>query len=348
MKILYGVPSEGMGHATRSKVIISHLVKNHDVRIVSSDRSFLFMQKSFPGIVYEISGFHLAYKKGQIAKLKTVTTILKNGPRDLIRNFHRYLEMHADFRPDVVISDFESFSYLFAKHHRIPVISIDNMQVLNRCKLAIPIPAKERENFLIAKNIVKAKLPSCSTYLISSFFDAPVQKPNTFIIPPIIRESIIAAKTDRCSDHIVVYQTSASQNNLVEVLRAVTNRRFLVYGFNKEESIGNVILKKFSEEGFIEDLATADAVITNGGFSLISEAIYLGKPVSSVPIAGQFEQYANGAYVEQCGYGRFFSSFSADSIKAFLYDVPLYRKNLSAYLQKGNEETFKKVDMCMR
>ena len=31
MKILYGVPSEGMGHATRSKVIITHLLKRHEV-----------------------------------------------------------------------------------------------------------------------------------------------------------------------------------------------------------------------------------------------------------------------------------------------------------------------------
>jgi nicotinate phosphoribosyltransferase len=37
MKILYGVVGEGMGHATRSKVTIEHLIaKGHSVKIVVS------------------------------------------------------------------------------------------------------------------------------------------------------------------------------------------------------------------------------------------------------------------------------------------------------------------------
>ena len=38
------------------------------------------------------------------------------------------------FDPEVVISDFESWAYLYGLNHRIPVISIDNMQVINRCR----------------------------------------------------------------------------------------------------------------------------------------------------------------------------------------------------------------------
>jgi UDP:flavonoid glycosyltransferase YjiC (YdhE family) len=42
MKILYGVPSEGMGHATRSKSVIQYLIaQQHEVCIVSSDRAFI-------------------------------------------------------------------------------------------------------------------------------------------------------------------------------------------------------------------------------------------------------------------------------------------------------------------
>ena len=46
MKILYGVPREGMGHATRSKSVIQHLIaQQHEVCIVSSDRAFIFLKK---------------------------------------------------------------------------------------------------------------------------------------------------------------------------------------------------------------------------------------------------------------------------------------------------------------
>ena len=75
MKILYGLPSEGMGHATRSRVIVEHLLKKHDVRIVTSDRAFTMMKKHFPNQVYQIRGFHLAYSEGQVLKRKTFTNI---------------------------------------------------------------------------------------------------------------------------------------------------------------------------------------------------------------------------------------------------------------------------------
>ena len=39
MKILYGVAGEGMGHATRSRVVLDELVKEHEVRIVTSGRA---------------------------------------------------------------------------------------------------------------------------------------------------------------------------------------------------------------------------------------------------------------------------------------------------------------------
>jgi len=57
MNILYGVPGEGMGHATRSKVVIDFLLKEHNVQVVSSARAYQFLLKSFPERVHEIKGY---------------------------------------------------------------------------------------------------------------------------------------------------------------------------------------------------------------------------------------------------------------------------------------------------
>ncbi len=343
MKILYGLPSEGMGHATRSKVIISYLMKNNDVRIVTSDRAYSFMEENFPGKVYEIKGFHLAYKNGGISQFRTMTDFFKNSPKSLIENFNKYRYIHKEFQPALIISDFESFTFFFAKFHKIPLISIDNIQVINRCKLDFSIPKSELPNYQIAKNIIKAKVPNANYYLITSFFNAEIIKPKTEIIPPILRDKIIKSTTS-IGKHILVYQTSDSQNNIVSLLNQISNDIFYVYGFNRNENCGNVILKKFSEEGFIEDLASAKAIISNGGFSLISEAVYLKKPVCSIPIKGQFEQFVNAAYIEKCGYGRYFKEFILDSIKSFLYDINYFQKKLNEYKQDGNNATFKKIN----
>lgn len=343
MDILYGVPGEGMGHATRSKVVISYLLScGHNVQVVSSARAFKFLKETFGDRVHEIKGLHFAYKNAQVSKLGTFLLNLKHAPENLLHNFSQYLLIHHAFHPQLIISDFESFTYFFARRHKIPIISIDNMQVMNRCKLDIKIDAEEKENYQLAKAIVKAKVPGCSHYFITSFFDAPIAKENTTIVPPIIREAIQRVKPFK-GKHVIMYQTSSSFAEVKQVLKQLPEITFYIYGMNRDEQDGNLVFKPFSEQGFIDDLAGATAVIANGGFSFISEAVYLQKPVYAFPIKGQFEQWMNAAYIEKLGYGRHFETLEADALKAFMYDLPLFERNLAAYKQQGNEVLFKTI-----
>ncbi|QJX47527.1 UDP-glucuronosyltransferase [Hymenobacter taeanensis] len=340
MNILYGVPGEGLGHATRSKVVIAHLLEQgHNVCVVSSARAYQMLAANFPGRVHEIRGFHLAYRKLTVSKLRTATLTLRTAPENLVVNFRKYQELLCDFEPELVISDFESFSYFFAKWRRLPVISIDNIQIISRAKLDITVPASERGNLTVAREIVRAKLPRSQHYLITSFFELPLIKENTTLVPPIIRPEIVRA-TPGTGTHVLVYQSATNQKDLVPMLQELPGQEFRVYGFNKEETHGNVHLQAFSEQGFIDDLASARAVVTNGGFSLISEAVYLHKPVCAVPIPAQFEQFLNAAEIEKLGYGRHFSTITPDNLKAFLYDLSSFEEALRRYEQHGNEILF--------
>lgn len=348
MKILYGVPGEGMGHATRSKVVIDHLIESgHDLCIVSSGRAFQFLDKAFPGKVIEIKGFHFAYKNAEVSKTATFLSNLKSAGKNLIYNTAKKLMIERSFKAEVVISDFESFSLFFAKEHRLPLISIDNMQVMDRCTLDILISKEEKNNYRIAKNIVMAKVPGCDHYFISSFFDAEIKKKNTSLVPPIVRKAIQEAKVSK-GKHILMYQTSSSLKTVKETLQQLPGETFYVYGMNLDETDGNVIFKPFSEAGFIKDLASAKAVIANGGFSFISEAVYLKKPVYSFPIHNQFEQWMNAAYIQKLGYGRHFNELSSDHLKAFLYDLPSFENQLSSYEQNGNSILFKNLEELLK
>lgn len=348
MNILYGVPGEGMGHATRSKVIIDHLLEqNHDVRVVSSSRAFQFLNSSFPGKVIEIKGFHFAYKNAEVSKSGTFLLNLRSAAQNLHFNHGKKRLLEDSFHPELVISDFESFSYFYAKTHKLPVISIDNMQVMDRCQLNITISKEEKSNYRLAKNIVSAKVPGCNEYLISSFFDADIKKKNSAIVPPIIRAAIQTARTTK-GNHVLMYQTSSSLKTVQETLLQLPNQEFRVYGMNREGREGNLLFKLFSEKGFIDDLAGAKAVIANGGFSFISEAVYLKKPIYSFPIHNQFEQWMNAAYIQKLGFGRHFDALSPDNLKAFLYDLPAFEKSLSAYSQNGNTLLFEKIDALLK
>ncbi|MBW2700755.1 MAG: UDP-glucuronosyltransferase [Deltaproteobacteria bacterium] len=342
MKILYGVVGEGMGHATRSKVVLEHLqAEGHELLVVASDRAHGFLKRFFPEVI-EIEGLNLEYEQGAVDRSETFFSLLKRLPEMVATNVKRFVELSLDYAPDLVISDFESFAYAFGRAHDIPVISIDNMQVLNRCSISEDIPKAYQKDFQIAKAVVKAKLPGAHHYLISSFFFPEIRKERTSLHPPILRPEILATKPSDGA-HVLVYQTSTSDTEMLEMLRGF-DAEFRVYGYRRDEDLGNVQLKDFSEAGFIADLASCQAVIANGGFSLLSEAVYLGKPVLAVPVGKQFEQMLNGLYLAKLGYGEMHEALRAEAIGPFLAKAKGYSENLKAHSQDGNKDLLGKLD----
>jgi uncharacterized protein (TIGR00661 family) len=344
MRILYGVTGEGMGHATRSKVILEHLIQKHQVEVIVSGRAHGFLTRSFPELrVHEVEGLNMVYEDNRVKKSKTAWKLLRKITR-IADNWDTLNGLAEGFMPQLVVSDFESLAYYFAKGRDLPVLSIDNMQILNRCELEIAIPDDERNSFRTARAVVKAKLPGCDHYLITTFFYPPIRKKRTSLYPPILRPQILEARAGASrGEHVLVYQTSDTFRDLVPTLQRLPGR-FLVYGLKRDAELGNVTLKDFSEAGFVHDLATCRAVLAGGGFSLMGEAVYLGKPMLSVPLKGQFEQTANALYLEKLGYGEYHRELSAKGIARFLEREPEYSKNLTGYRQDGNRMILQSLD----
>src|SRR6478735_7203743 len=64
VRILYGVVGEGMGHATRSRVVLEHLLRaGHELRVVVSGRAHRFLTERLAGYqnlsIQEIHGLSL-------------------------------------------------------------------------------------------------------------------------------------------------------------------------------------------------------------------------------------------------------------------------------------------------
>jgi uncharacterized protein (TIGR00661 family) len=348
MRILYGVVGEGMGHATRSKVVCEHLAtRGHQVKIVVSGRAHAFLAKSFPDVV-EIRGLTIRYVDNRLDRDGTLARNVLAAPAMLAANVGAYFDKVARFKPDAVISDFDSFAYLFAKRHGVPVLSIDNQQVISRCKLGKFAKQGVKVDYQMTKAFVRAKLPACNHYVVTTFFFPTIRKryeDDTTLVPPIVRPSILEArKRARPGEHVVVYQTSTSDTKLLGELERVRGAKFIVYGLRRNARQGNCVLKEFSEDGFVEDLATARAVVSNGGLSLIGEAVVLGKPVFSVPVHNQYEQILNARYLEELGYGLAAERVEADVLRLFLSEAPKYAAHVARHRQDGNKELFQVVD----
>jgi uncharacterized protein (TIGR00661 family) len=352
MRILYGVVGEGMGHATRSKVVCEHLLASgHEVKIVVSGRAHAFLAKTFRDVV-EIKGLTIRYVDNRMDREGTLARNVLAAPGMLAANVGAYFDKVAGFRPDAVITDFDSFAYLFAKRHRVPVLSLDNQQIISRCKLGKFAKQGAKVDYQMTKAFGRAKLPACDHYLVTTFFFPPVRKryeKETTLVPPIVREAIVDARARaRPGEHVLVYQTSTSDASLLDELNAVPEETFIVYGLRKNLRRRNCVLKEFSEDGFVQDLATARAVIANGGLSLLGEAVYLGKPVLSVPVGNQYEQTLNARYLEQLGYGLAAERVESDLVRLFLREAPKYATRVAKHEQEGNQRLFGEVDRLLQ
>jgi uncharacterized protein (TIGR00661 family) len=146
---------------------------------------------------------------------------------------------------------------------------------------------------------------------------------------------------------VLVYQTSESDTKLLDELQRVRGQKFVVYGLRKSLQRGNCTLKEFSETGFVDDLALARAVVANGGLSLIGEAVYLGKPIFSVPVQNQYEQVLNARYLEHLGYGLDAPRIDAELLRLFLAEAPKYAASVAKHKQDGNRALFDLVDRLL-
>jgi uncharacterized protein (TIGR00661 family) len=301
--------------------------------------------------VNRIWGLSIVYEDNEVRQLRTILSNLKGAfTGGLPRNLKAYFDMATQFRPEVVVSDFETWSYLYGTLHGLPVVSLDNNQVVNRCAFPDDVLAGKEAEYLTAKAIVKAKLPGCFHYLITSFFRPEITHPRTTLHPPVLRPEIRAARPEP-GEHLLVYQTSTSNTALPDILKRC-GRECRVYGLRRdlkrEVRDGPLRHRPFSEPAFIEDLRTARAVLSGGSFTLMSEAVHLCRPMLSVPVKKQFEQILNGRYLQRLGFGLTADEVTGANLGELLERAGEFERHLAAAPHPGHEETLASLEAVLR
>ncbi|MGZ4816623.1 MAG: MJ1255/VC2487 family glycosyltransferase, partial [Terriglobales bacterium] len=334
---LYGVNGEGSGHSTRAKDVIAHLQqKGHKVHVVSFDRGLKNLGHEFEAT--EIYGLRLEYVNNRVRYKKTVAKNLLAVPK-AAKSMKELMRRCEEWGIDLVVTDFEPLSCKVGHKLRLPVIAIDNQHTITNCEVSYP--KKYRKDAAAAKLVTKLMTSKADAYLMISFFDAPVTKKRSFLFSPLLRRDILDAKPT-AGEHVLVYVTAPSPE-LAEMLKKV-RARFLAYGFGREGQDENISFKNPSLDGFMRDLVSSKAIIANAGFSLISEALYLGKPYLAVPVKSQFEQIFNAYYIDKTGYGAYWEKLDKEKVDSFLFNLDLYRENLKGYPRRDNSALLGKLD----
>ena len=378
MKILYGICGEGMGHATRSLVVLQHLQsRGHEVlvaasgqalRVLRSETSRAAAVETPPSAaaalgfndrarvraervareggesLLSIVGMGMRCKDGVLDLRGTIEENAQRLPAMLHENAAAWTEAER-FQPDAAITDYDSFVWFFAAAHRLPIVSIDNAQVLPRCIHRENAFGPYRDGMRALEAFTIAKAPSAQHYIVTSFFYPPVKphlRPTTTLVPPILRGEVLRALAAprTTSDHVLAYKTgSLDDASVLGPLARVPEQCFVAYGLRGEAAVPpNVTAKPFDTNTFLSDLASARAVIGNGGMSLLGEALAFGKPVYAIPVRGQYEQVLNACYLQQLGYGTTSETLEPNRIRAFLANEPAHAAAIARVPQHDRNE----------
>lgn len=339
MRILYGICGEGAGHATRSRVVVTYLLsKGHVVLVAAAGQAERVLRSiEHPSLrVVPIVGLGLAGKDGGVDIRGTVEENAKRLPLMLQKNAAAWAEARL-FQPDAVVTDYDSFAWFFANAHALPIVSVDNAQILVRCAHDPALLDEHRSGYAAVEAFTHLKAFACDHFVVTSVFFPPVRpecRLHTTLVPPILRPTVVAAldQPRRNAGHCLVYKTSFLDDaSMVEALRSSPQQHFKIYGMNSDLSLpANAERCPFGEGTFLRDLASSRAVVSNGGMSLLGEAVSLGKPVYAVPVRDQYEQVLNAAYVKRLGYGTTSAELDPRVLAAFLERSDDYSRTLAA------------------
>ncbi|MEM8813791.1 MAG: glycosyltransferase family protein [Pseudomonadota bacterium] len=309
MRILYGVQTTGRGHVVRARGMIAALKANgHDVKTVFSGAKLdtTWFEPTFePYLVFD--GLTHRSHAGQFRTVSTAYDAITKMPR-LARDILR-LDA-ADL--DVVVTDYEPITAYFARLRGVPSIGVGHLYAFAH---EVPVAPGRLIDHAVMRGFAPASIP------LGMHWDPFGQAILPPTIPPDIR-AIADQEIPEEDDFVVVYMGFEDTDRVAAMVAGFPDRRFRVYcKTDAPREIGNVQFVPQGRAPFVADLARASAIICNTGFSLISEALYLGKRILTKPLTGNVEQEANAVALKQLGLARVMTDLSSEAVGRLVEDA---------------------------
>lgn len=300
MKIVYGCNGEGRGHAARTAALWPLLRVRHDITVWAPESIDSFLHEKCDGIqTRPIPGLHFAHNGHRILYLETLKKNLSiiGNRRKIVTLLAREMRENG---VQGVISDYEPLTAMAAVKAGIPLINLNHPSVVLRT-------ASLRGDAISAKIVSSIMSPPAQKNLICSFYDGDVG--------PILREEVRNAVPSR-GDYILVYLKASSAEAVKSTLKAFSDTEFRFFPDPSRD--------------FIDSLAGCRAIIAPAGHQLLSEALYLKKPVLAIPQEKQYEQRLNARMLKASGWGRGtdLSNLGKD-LRKFLDELDRYPRKAS-------------------
>jgi len=332
LKCLFIVQGEGRGHMTQALALRTMLTRaGHEVVGVLLGRSKerevpAFFKEKIGAPLTAISSPNFA-RDGQqrgIRLTRTLTTSMRGwrAYQQALDVVHAKVEEH---NPDLILNFYEPLAGLYYLLHRprIPMVCIGHQYLVQHPDF--PLPPRHPLDRRFFNLFTELTAFGATQRLALSFYDAPsLPRQNLTVVPPLLRAELYAQQVTRDDLFLLVYViNSGYAQDLIRwhekhpetVLHCFWDHRDAP---DVHQHSPNLTFHRINDTRFLRMMAACRALVTTAGFESVCEALYLGKPVLTVPVKGHYEQLCNAHDAVKAGAGIRGHQFDIDRLLAFL------------------------------
>lgn len=308
--ILFAVNGLGMGNSTRCHVVIQRLAAEAEIHVITSGNGLFFLHdrpeimslSETPPLAYAFSG-------DGVNALGTLAGVHKM--RDVLLEKKVRLEVLLDrLKPDLVVTDSE-YAIRPVLRRRIPLAGINNSDVVvSQYFRHKNLHSTIRSHFwgIEYSDYLLHRMKWRMAVSPSPFADtprSPVFKRTGLIVRDGARQTAQEragkpAPLPREIDRIVVMLSGSAFASQIDALQTLPWKVDVIG--RDGVSGGNVTYHGKILES-LEFIRNAGALVINGGFSSVSEAVAMMRPVYVIPVPNHAEQLINALMVKEIGAG---------------------------------------------
>ncbi|EMS32981.1 hypothetical protein C943_00258 [Mariniradius saccharolyticus AK6] len=316
MKFLFIVQGEGRGHMTQAIALSQKLESwGHTVSAVCIGKSarrqipaFVHQNIAAPIYLYDSPNFVTDEKQKSILLWKTFTYNL--GQINKYQKSLRIIDEQVNkYQPDVILNFYDILGglYKLLYKHTGEFWTIGHQYLIEHPEFPFA-PNQTLAKWLFKLNTNLTAIGASKKLALSFRNFTSSSNKNLYILPPLLRREVkdLQPKND---DFFLCYMVNPGYGqDVINFATANPNIEIVAFWDHKSmpdgyKPVPNLIFHQVNDRLFLEKMASCKGLVSTAGFESICEAMYMGKPVMMVPVAGQYEQACNAMDAEISGAG---------------------------------------------
>ncbi len=315
MRFLFIIQGEGRGHLTQA-ISFAQLIRSQGHELVSvvvgkSKRRELpdFFRKEISSPILSVDSPNFECDAQQ-RKIQLGKTIWKNALRLPVfwKSLQAIDQAVKTAQPDVILNFYDLlggfYNLFFQPKARFWVIGHQYLIWHPDFHFA---PNRRLEKFLFQLNTLMTAM-GADEILALSFLQQKKSGSNLRVVPPLLRKEVITLNPIQ-RDFFLAYMVNPGYSEeVIRYAKKYPHLQIKAYWDKKdaaevENPLPNLSFHRVNDRTFLEDMAACKGLVCTAGFESVCEAMYLGKPVMMIPVAGQYEQACNALDAEASGVG---------------------------------------------